>query len=155
MSLAAAQADYERRILPALAEPAGEAEPVADDGSMTAEEIRLENLKQMAKYDGPIVSFEVRDPYYLASCNHCGWVGSTERCGTDSMGDDSDVYCPRCHASGADCGKVAAKLTTPPDASAIRGAAIQLLSAIDAGCGREEIISQTGPLRAALEGAKP
>lgn len=45
--------------------------------------------------------------------------------------------------------------TTPPDASAIRGAAIQLLSAIDTGCGREEIISQTGPLRAVLAGAKP
>ena len=85
-----------------------------DDGSMTAEEIRLENLKQMAAYSGPIVSFECREPYYLASCDHCGWVGSSELCGTDSFGDDSDVYCPRCHASGADYGKVAAALSGVP-----------------------------------------
>lgn len=78
---------------------------------MTREEIRLENLKQMAKYEGPIVSFEVAEPFYLASCDKCGWVGSTELCGTDSWGDDSDVYCPRCSASGADCGKVAARLS--------------------------------------------
>lgn len=81
---------------------------------MTPEEIRLENLKQMAAYSGPIVSFEVREPYYLASCDHCGWVGSTELCGTDSYGDDSDVYCPRCHASGADSGKVASRIANPP-----------------------------------------
>lgn len=85
-----------------------------EDGSMTPEEIRLENLKQMAAYSGPVVSFDVREPYYLASCNHCGWVGSTELCGTDSYGDDSDVYCPRCHASGADSGKVASRIATPP-----------------------------------------
>ncbi len=78
---------------------------------MTPEEVRLEDLKQMAKYDGPIVCFEVREPYYLASCDRCGWVGSTEQCGTDSYGDDSDVYCPRCFTSGADCGKVAAALS--------------------------------------------
>jgi hypothetical protein len=97
---------------------------VAEDGAMTPEEIRLENLKQMAHYDGPIVSFEVKEPYYLASCDHCGWVGSSERCGTDSFGDDSDVYCPRCHASGADCGKVASALTHPApsgQAVAIKG----------------------------------
>lgn len=90
--------------------------PAPDDGlveggEMSPEEIRLENLKQMAAYDGPIVSFEAQEPYYLASCNRCGWVGSSERCGTDSFGDDSDVYCPRCFASGADCGKVAESLS--------------------------------------------
>lgn len=79
--------------------------------SMTPEEHRLEDLKQMAAYSGPIVSFECREPYYLASCDHCGWVGSSELCGTDSFGDDSDVYCPRCHSSGADCGKVAETLS--------------------------------------------
>ena len=79
--------------------------------SMTPEEHRLEDLKQMAAYSGPIVSFECREPYYLASCDHCGWVGSSELCGTDSFGDDSDVYCPRCHSSGADCGKVAESLS--------------------------------------------
>lgn len=78
---------------------------------MTPEEIRLENLKQMAMYSGPIVSFEFREPFYLASCDACGWVGSTEHCGSDSFGDDSDVYCPRCHANGADCGKVAESLS--------------------------------------------
>lgn len=52
--------------------------------------------------------FKVRDPYYLASCDGCGWIGSSELCGTDwGGGDDTDVYCPECHARGADCGKVA------------------------------------------------
>lgn len=83
---------------------------------MTAEERRLEDLKQMAAYLGPIVSFDVREPYYLASCDHCGWVGSSELCGTDSFGDDSDVYCPRCQSSGADCGKIAERLATPSPA---------------------------------------
>lgn len=46
--------------------------------------------------------------YYLASCDGCGWIGSSEACGTDSWGDDSDVYCPACHKSGADMGAVAA-----------------------------------------------
>ena len=59
------------------------------------------------KYCAPVVSFDVTGRYYLASCDVCGWVGSSEHCGTDSGGDDSDVYCPRCHHSGADCGKVA------------------------------------------------
>lgn len=77
------------------------------EGEMTAEEVRRENLKQMAAYAGPIVSLEVREPYYLASCDLCGWFGSSELCGTDTFGDDSDVYCPRCYASGADCGKLA------------------------------------------------
>lgn len=164
---AAAQADYERRVLSALTASASEPGPVADDSretcqrcqgngeivtdweryrhpnegdvgdeavaecpdcngvgsvtvptpdgavavSMTPEEHRLEDLKQMAAYSGPIVSFECREPYYLASCDHCGWVGSSELCGTDSFGDDSDVYCPRCHSSGADCGKVAETLS--------------------------------------------
>lgn len=58
-------------------------------------------------YRGPTISFTYNPPYYLASCDKCGWVGSSEYCGTDKEGDDSDVYCPRCHAPGADCGKVA------------------------------------------------
>ena len=85
------------------------------DVAMTPEEHRLEDLKQMARYSGPIVSFEAREPYYLASCDKCGWVCSSEACGTDSGGDDSDVYCPRCHASGADCGKVAASIFARPN----------------------------------------
>lgn len=80
---------------------------------MTREEHHLEYLKQMAAYTGPVVSFEFREPYYLASCDACGWVGSSELCGTDSWGDDSDVYCPRCQASGADCGKVAERIPAP------------------------------------------
>ena len=47
----------------------------------------------------------VNEPYYPASCDKCGWQGSSEACGTDSWGDDSDVFCPTCHQSGADCGK--------------------------------------------------
>lgn len=49
--------------------------------------------------------FDVADPFYLASCDHCGWVGSSEQCG----GDDTEVYCPVCHRSGADCGDTAEK----------------------------------------------
>lgn len=37
--------------------------------------------------------------FYMTKCEHCGWVGSSELCGTDSWGDDSDVYCPSCHRS--------------------------------------------------------
>jgi len=61
----------------------------------------------IAAYSGPVVSFDVTAPYYLASCDSCGWVGSSEHCGTDTGCDDSNVYCPRCDASGADCGKIA------------------------------------------------
>ena len=44
--------------------------------------------------------------YYLASCDHCGWIGSSHRCGTDGgISDDSDVYCPMCDRSGCDRGK--------------------------------------------------
>lgn len=78
--------------------------------AMTPEERRLEDLKQMAAYAGPVVSFDVDEPYYLASCDHCGWVGSSELCGSS---DADDVHCPRCHSAGADCGKVAAAVTTP------------------------------------------
>ena len=43
--------------------------------------------------------------WYLAACDACGWIGSSQECGTDwGCGDDSDVYCPVCHAPGADCG---------------------------------------------------
>ncbi|WP_409788149.1 Lar family restriction alleviation protein [Sphingomonas pseudosanguinis] len=61
----------------------------------------------IAAYRGPVVELKAERPYYLASCDHCGWVGSSEKCGTDTSGDDSSVYCPRCHLPGADCGKVA------------------------------------------------
>lgn len=54
-------------------------------------------------------TFSVNETFYLASCDRCGWVGSTETCGIDVNTDagDSNVYCPKCHAAGADCGKVA------------------------------------------------
>jgi hypothetical protein len=51
--------------------------------------------------------FSVHPDYYLASCDKCGWVGSSQECGTDYWGDDSDVFCPVCYQSGADIGKVA------------------------------------------------
>jgi hypothetical protein len=50
------------------------------------------------------VSYRVGPRYYLASCDGCGWIGSSEECGTDEA---DDVFCPMCHQSGADCGKVA------------------------------------------------
>jgi len=53
------------------------------------------------------VSYRVRPRFYLASCDACGWIGSSEECGVDAWGDDSDVYCPKCQAPGADMGTVA------------------------------------------------
>jgi hypothetical protein len=46
---------------------------------------------------GPVV---VREPYYLASCDGCGWIGSSEECG----GGEEDCCCPKCYRPGADCG---------------------------------------------------
>lgn len=46
--------------------------------------------------------YPVRHPYYLGSCDNCGWIGSTELCG-----EDEDVICPQCYSTGADCGDVA------------------------------------------------
>ncbi|WP_157234958.1 DUF5131 family protein [Methylosinus sp. LW4] len=37
--------------------------------------------------------------FYMTKCEYCGWVGSSELCGSDSFGDDSDVFCPSCHRS--------------------------------------------------------
>jgi hypothetical protein len=51
--------------------------------------------------------YEVRPPYYPASCDNCGWQGSSEKCGTDTWGDDSDVYCPACQRPGCDIGDAA------------------------------------------------
>lgn len=51
----------------------------------------------------------VRPPYYPASCDNCHWQGSSEKCGIDRGGDDSDVYCPVCHMRGCDHGSAAEK----------------------------------------------
>jgi hypothetical protein len=56
-------------------------------------------------------TFVITGRWYLASCDGCGWIGSSEHCGTDSWGDDSDVYCPKCERSGCDMGRVAATAT--------------------------------------------
>jgi hypothetical protein len=85
----------------------------AGGGAMSAEEHRLEDAKQFAAYVGPVISFDVTEPYYLASCDHCGWVGSTEHCSSD---EDNDVFCPRCHHSGVDCGMVAERIGAQPPA---------------------------------------
>uniref|UniRef100_UPI0035CC99DA hypothetical protein n=1 Tax=uncultured Sphingomonas sp. TaxID=158754 RepID=UPI0035CC99DA len=55
----------------------------------------------------------LNDRFYLASCDSCGWVGSSERCGVDTGFDDSDVYCPDCQRSGADCGEIGNRLDAP------------------------------------------
>jgi protein gp37 len=34
--------------------------------------------------------------FFMTSCEHCGWIGSSELCEKDWGGDDSDVYCPAC-----------------------------------------------------------
>jgi len=64
----------------------------------------------IAFYRGPVLSFEIRPPFYLASCDGCGWVGSSEACGTDEA---DDVFCPRCFRGGADCGRVAELISRP------------------------------------------
>lgn len=38
----------------------------------------------------------VRHPYYMAKCEHCGHVGSTEFWDEARNHDDADVVCPRC-----------------------------------------------------------
>ena len=145
------QADYERRILSALAEPAGEAEP--DFAASIAEVIKEESLNEAACGWRPCTGcHETNEGYETGrysystmfgchvghGCSECGGLGVVwEYWSKDTLDD------------------MARDITTPPGASAIRGAAIQLLSAIDTGCGRDEIISQTGPLRAVLAGAKP
>jgi hypothetical protein len=63
-------------------------------------------------YDTPKGPITVKSRFYLASCDGCGWIGSSEQCGVDSGGDDSDVYCPECSKSGADLGKAAAEIET-------------------------------------------
>ena len=48
--------------------------------------------------------YRVRAGYYLASCDTCGWIGSSEDCGTDEA---DDVFCANRDASGADGGNIA------------------------------------------------
>lgn len=62
--------------------------------------------------NGQIVS--VQESYYPASCDGCGWQGSSGDCGIDTGFDDSDVYCPRCCRPGADCGKAAEAAVKAP-----------------------------------------
>jgi hypothetical protein len=71
---------------------------------------RVGIFEQIALFKGPVVSFDVREPYYLASCDACGWIGSTEQCPPS----DEDAICPRCLSSGADCGQVAERLASLP-----------------------------------------
>jgi len=84
--------------------PSGEVER---DPAARACHFAQERAKMIAAYEGPVVSFDVAADYYLASCDACGWVGSSEKCGSDEA---DDVFCPRCQASGADCGAVAERI---------------------------------------------
>ncbi|MCF1470574.1 phage Gp37/Gp68 family protein [Agrobacterium vitis] len=34
--------------------------------------------------------------FYLAKCEHCTWIGSSDLCRIDSLGDDSGIFCPSC-----------------------------------------------------------
>lgn len=34
--------------------------------------------------------------FFMTRCEHCGWLGSSQLCGTASNGDDADVVCPNC-----------------------------------------------------------
>lgn len=58
--------------------------------------------------------FVAEHPFYLASCDCCGWYGSSDECDIDLGCDDSDVYCPECGNAGADFGKFAASCKVAP-----------------------------------------
>lgn len=58
------------------------------------------------------------DPdFYPASCDHCGWQGSSEDAiNSPTGGDDYEVLCPKCYRSGACGGKAgegAARIDQP------------------------------------------
>lgn len=55
--------------------------------------------RKVKRPDGRI---ETEAHYYMTLCTSCGWIGSSELCGSDYWGDDSDVYCPDCNNGGAD-----------------------------------------------------
>ncbi|TXN72384.1 hypothetical protein [Methylobacterium sp. WL6] len=67
------------------------------DAEMQAE-IAAEEAARKASLPRAVAPIPVRARYFLMECEHCGWVGSSELCGTDSGGDDSDIYCPACDA---------------------------------------------------------
>lgn len=99
-------------------------EPFAHDDELcrsirSGAALKAETMDDVGTYRRPDgTTFEVRDPYYPAGCDKCGWSGSSEDCGTDYWGDDSDVYCPQCHSGSADDGKVArasVRIATPTE----------------------------------------
>lgn len=69
---------------------------------------KLTKAQERWKYPGG-GTYLVQSGFYPASCDNCGWQGSSEKCGVDTGGDDSDVYCPVCHLSGCDLGIAASK----------------------------------------------
>lgn len=71
-------------------------------------------------YETPYGKVTVREPYYLASCDGCGWIGSSEECGGDDYFGDSDVSCPKCYRAGCDCGSYAEKIENEERAALIR-----------------------------------
>ena len=40
-------------------------------------EAKQKRFEGIANFVGPVVSLEFNPPYYLASCDSCGWVGSS------------------------------------------------------------------------------
>lgn len=66
---------------------------------MTAPTTEAQALRAASDLPPPIL---VGERFYLTKCRSCGWVGSSEQCGTDSFGDDSDVYCPVCFDAGCE-----------------------------------------------------
>jgi protein gp37 len=56
----------------------------------------LPTMRQAKQPDGTAF---LAPQFFMTRCENCGWVGSSEMCGTDSYGDDSDVYCPACRES--------------------------------------------------------
>lgn len=90
--------------------------------------------------------------YYLASCDNCGWVGSSEACGTSfDGGDDTEVYCPECGQRGADCGAVctAARELDDDEVISAQAADIERLRAHIAEL--EGLLSSPGVLAIAME----
>ena len=119
---AAAQADYERRIISALAEPAGEVGPVAwrsmESAPKNGTMLRLLVRPGNAEEDGWTPFADSIDPYQTIGFNPLSDTGEDE---WQFAGWD---WCHDCFTDGA--GDIIGWLpfdTTTPDASAIREAA--------------------------------
>lgn len=61
---------------------------------MSSETERAEEIEAPFRQPAP-PPIPVRGRYYITECEHCGWVGSSEQCGSY----EDDISCPVCCAS--------------------------------------------------------